>query len=83
MFSKPVNCSLNLEAYIVPGWREISVGFSSSIFSSYFLNSHKLLASPASCGNELYSFNCILCEDVFFSFVLFEICHLFISFNSP
>lgn len=72
MFSKPpVNCSLNLQAYIAPGWREISVDFSPSIFSTYFLNSHKLLASPASCGNELYSFNCILCEDVFFFLVCF------------
>lgn len=67
MFSKPpVNCSLNLETYIVPSWREISVDYSSSIFFSYFLNSHKLLTSPASCGNELHSFNCILCEVSFF-----------------
>lgn len=63
-------------------WREISVEFSSSMFCSYFLNSHKLLTSPASCGNELHSFNCILCE-VFFFLMLSKICHLFISFNSP
>jgi len=67
MFSKPpVTCSLNLETCIVSAWKENSVDFSSDMFCSYFLNSHKLLTSPASCGNEFHSFNCILFEAFFF-----------------
>lgn len=49
-------------------------------FFSYFLNSDKLLPSPASRGRELHGSNCVLCEVFSFLLMLSKISVHFIEF---